>query len=245
MVSSRYHTPIPTIACFNQATTPLGVDFDALIAAMQKFVDDHLAPVWATPAKLVKSSGFRKGAWAMVFMDSCSDATIEGYHDLTPEGLPMARVFVKNILKQKDQVSVAASHELAEMLVDPLANLYSDGPKKRLYDYEVADPVEECFFKVDGIPMSDFVYPAYFESFHKKGSTPIDHMGNLTRPFTLHKGGYQGYWSSGKERTEWGSKAKRVRFQQEDREGHRSEVRHKPTKKLSAWPRHWPGRPAS
>ena len=40
---------VPTIACFNRAKTPLGVDLDALIAAMQVFVDHHVAPVWATP----------------------------------------------------------------------------------------------------------------------------------------------------------------------------------------------------
>mgnify|MGYP001014135987 CR=1 FL=1 len=44
---------VPTIACFNRATTPLGVDFDKLIAAMQRYVDEHVAPVWGTPAKLV------------------------------------------------------------------------------------------------------------------------------------------------------------------------------------------------
>jgi hypothetical protein len=140
----------------------------------------------------------------------------------------MSKVFVKNILDQKDQVSVAASHELAEMLVDPSANLYSTGPKKnRLYDYEVADPVEELFFEVDGIAMTNFVYPTYFETFHKRGSVRFDHMAKLKRPFALHKGGYQSYWSGGKERTIWGSKAKKVRFQQEDRRGHRSAVRHR------------------
>jgi len=58
---------ISTIACFNKATVALGVNFDALIAAMQVFVDKHVAPVWGTPAKLIKSKGFVKGAWAMVF----------------------------------------------------------------------------------------------------------------------------------------------------------------------------------
>jgi hypothetical protein len=53
----------PTIACFNKATIALGVDFDALIAAMQIFVDEHVAPVWGTPAKLIKSTDFVKGAW--------------------------------------------------------------------------------------------------------------------------------------------------------------------------------------
>ncbi len=231
------HSPVPTIACFNLAKTPLGVDYGALIAAMQKFVDAHFAPVWATPAKLVKTRGFKKGAWAIVFHDTCRDATIEGYHDVTPEGLPMSRVFVENIVKQKDQVSVAASHELAEMLVDPLANFYTTGPRaNRLYDYEVADPVEELFFPVDGIAMSDFVYPAYFETFHKPRSTRFDHMETLKRPFELDKGGYQSFWAEGKERTAWGSRAKRARFQQEDRHGHRSEVRHKPTRKVSIAP---------
>ncbi len=229
---------VPTIACFNNAKTALGVEFDALIAAMQKFVDEHFAPVWGTPAKLVKSTGFLKGAWAMVFLDSAHDAQLEGYHDVTPEGLPMAKVFVRTTLKQKDKVTVAASHELAEMLVDPGTNLYSAGPRKnRLYDYEVADPVEELYFEIDGIPMTDFVYPSYFETFHKKGSTHFDHMGKLKRPFDLHKGGYQSYWISGKEKTTWGSKAKKVRFQQEDRRGHRSTFRHKAEKKLSK--AHW------
>src|ERR1051326_8482331 len=59
----------PTIACFNKATTPLGVDLDALISAMQAFVDNYVAPVWATPAKLVKSTGYIKNAWAIVFLD--------------------------------------------------------------------------------------------------------------------------------------------------------------------------------
>ena len=57
-----YQNRVPRIACFNQAKTPMGVDFDALIAAMQKFVDEHFAPVWGTPAELVKSNGFLKGA---------------------------------------------------------------------------------------------------------------------------------------------------------------------------------------
>lgn len=81
--------------------------------------------------------------------------------------------------------------------------------------------------------MTDFVYPAYFETFHKKASTRFDHMEKLQRPFDLHKGGYQSYWVSGKEKTEWGSKTKEVRFKQEDRRGHRSSFRHKAKRKLS------------
>src|SRR5712691_10419831 len=77
---------VPTIACFNKAATPLGVDFDALIAAMQ---------AWGTPAKLVKSKGYVKGAWAVVFLDNADQPGALAYHDLSPDGLPQSKVFVK------------------------------------------------------------------------------------------------------------------------------------------------------
>src|SRR6266700_3332320 len=79
---------IPTIACFNKAKTSLGVDFDTLISAMQAYVTDHVAPVWGTPAKLVKSKNYIKGAWAMTLLDDADERYALAYHDLTPEGLP-------------------------------------------------------------------------------------------------------------------------------------------------------------
>src|SRR5260370_117673 len=140
---------VPTIACFNQASTPLGVDLDALIAAMQTFVDHYVAPVRATPAKLVKSKGFLKGAWAMVFLDDADTAGALAYHDLTPDGLPESKVFVKTTLDNHDLASVSASHELVEMLVDPAINMMTTGPDaKVIYAYESADPVEQLSFKV-------------------------------------------------------------------------------------------------
>ncbi len=31
--------------------------------------------------------------------------------------------------------------------------------------------------------MTDFVYPAYFEAFHKAGSVPFDHLKKVKKPF--------------------------------------------------------------
>src|SRR6266478_3738162 len=151
----------PTIACFNKAITALGVDLDALISSMQKFVDASVVPVWGTPATLVKSTGYVKGQWAMVFLDNADQPGALAYHDLTPDGLPQAKVFVKTTLANNDLVSVSASHELVEMLVDPAINLMTTGPDpKIIYAYESADPVEQLSFMVDNIEMTDFVYPA-------------------------------------------------------------------------------------
>ena len=217
---------VPTIACFNKATVALGVDFDALIAAMRVFVDKHVAPVWGTPAKLIKSNGFVKGAWAMVFLDNADQPGALAYHDLTPDGLPQSKVFVKTTLKNNDLVSVSASHELVEMLVDPAINLMTTGPDLKLaYAYESADPVEALSFPVNGIPMTDFVYPAYFESFHKPGSVQFDRLKKVTKPFQILSGGYQIIFKNGKWSQVFGSASKKKRFELEDRRGHRSQQR--------------------
>ncbi|HTP46448.1 MAG TPA: hypothetical protein VMQ50_05965 [Casimicrobiaceae bacterium] len=217
---------MPRIACFNKAKTPLGVDLDALIAAMQAFVDQDVAPVWGTPAKLVKSSDFLAGKWAMVFLDDADQPGALAYHDLTPDGLPLAKVFVKTTIANRGLVSVSASHELVEMLVDPAINLLTTGPDPKLvYAYESADPVEELSYPVRGIPMTDFVYPSYFEAFHKPDSVQFDRLKKVSKPFQILSGGYQIIFKNGKWTQIYGSAAKKKRFAREDRRGHRSEQR--------------------
>ena len=209
---------VPTIACFNKATPALGVNFDALIVAMQAFVDQQVVPVWGTPAKLIKSTGFVKGAWAMVFLDNADQPGALAYHDLTPDGLPESKVFVKTTVDNGDLVSVSASHELVEMLVDPAINMMTTGPNPKIvYAYESADPVEALSFNVNGIPMTDFVYPAYFEAFHKAGSVQFDRLKKVNKPFQILSGGYQIIFKNGKWTQVFGSASKKKSFAREDR----------------------------
>jgi hypothetical protein len=214
---------IPKIAVFNKATTPLGVNLDALIAAMQEYIDKFIVPVWATPAKLVKTTGFVPGCWAIVFLDNADVPGALAYHELTPDGFPLSKVFVRTTLANGDLVSVSASHELVEMLVDPAINLMSTGPdEKAVYAYESADPVEAFTFKVKGIPMSDFVYPSYFEEFRKPNSVKFDQMNKVKRPFQILAGGYQIIFKNGKWSNIFASQAKELAFHREDRRMHRS-----------------------
>ena len=219
---------IPDIAVFNQATAPLGVDLDRLVAALQKFVTECVAPVWGTPARLARTTGFKKGAWALVFLDTADQANALAYHELTPDGFPFSKVFVKTIAEAGASLTVATSHELVEMLVDPAINLLSLGPDpKAAYAYESADPVEadSLAFTVGGFPMTDFVYPSYFESFRKPKSTKFDHRGKVTRPFEILPGGYQLIFKNGKWSQLTATKAKARALAREDRRQHRSEVR--------------------
>ena len=112
------------------------------------------------------------------------------------------------------------------MKADPAINLMTTGPNpRRMYAYEAADPVEGKTFPVRGIPMSDFVYPAYFEAFRKPRSTRFDHLGRIRKPFEILPDGYQIVFEKGRWSEKYGSKTKQKAFAKEDRRGHRSETR--------------------
>jgi hypothetical protein len=217
---------VPRIACLNLAETPLCVDLDRLIRALQKFVDHCLAPVWGTPAKLVKVNKVPRGAWVLVFLESADPrhAKALGYHKPFFNGHPIAKVFVKSTHANKEEISLVASHELAEMLVDPAGNLWCAGRNNVVYACEICDAVEEeKGFKIDGLAMSDFVYPAYYHAFRKRNSVQFDHLKRVTRPFQVLPGGYAKARKGGKVLTIFGSKAKKRRFLKEDRRQHRTE----------------------
>jgi hypothetical protein len=73
--------------------------------------------------------------------------------------------------------------------------------------------------------MSNFVHPSWFEPFKHPRGTKFDHLGLLTKPFSMTKGGYVIVKKKGKVTEVFGSKAKEKRFAREDRVGHRSEYR--------------------
>jgi hypothetical protein len=141
------------------------------------------------------------GHWWLVVLDDSDQAGALGYHDTTPEGLPLGKVFAKSDQQFGMQWSVTASHELLEMLGDPAINLtalsmtafdISQNVVGRLYAYEVCDACEADAdgYDIDGVLVSDFVYPAWFESFRTTGSTQFDQHLRITDPFQLLPGGY-------------------------------------------------------
>jgi len=213
------------IACINKATVDLGVPFAKLTATLQKCYDRHFLPVWGYPVKLYNTRKPGRTDWQFIYLDDAEMADAEGDHDLAKNGVPYSKVFVKTTLKDKELVSVVASHELFEMVIDPIANLWAQAKSGTQYAYEMCDPVEEDTFLVDGLQMSNFVYPAWFEPFKHPRGTKFDHLGLLKKPFSLTKGGYVVTKKKRKVKEVFASRAKERRFRQEDRRGHRSEYR--------------------
>lgn len=214
-----------TIACVNKATVDLGVPFDKLTAALQKCYDQHFLPVWGYPVKLYNTKVPKPSDWQFIYFDDADEAGALGYHDLTKDGQPVSKIFVKTTLEDHQLVSVTAAHELFEMVIDPIANLWAEATDGTEYAYEMCDPVEEDTFLVDGIQMSNFLHPSWFEPFKHPPNTKFDHLGLLKKPFSMTKGGYVIVKKKGKVSEVFASKAKERRFAHENRLGHRSEHR--------------------
>jgi hypothetical protein len=213
------------IACTNQATVDLGAPIEALTAALQKCYDTYFLPAWGYPVRLYVTDKPALTDWRFVYLDDADVAKALGYHDLTTEGQPISKVFAKTTIADGQAVSSVACHELFEMVLDPLANIWAQDDKGVLWAYEACDAVEDDTFLVDGLKMSNFILPAYFEVFNHPPGTKFDFLGKLTAPFTLDKGGYSIVMQNGKVRNIYGSTAKQRRFRREDRRLHRSEYR--------------------
>jgi hypothetical protein len=82
------------------------------------------------------------------------------------------------------------------MLGDPLIGLLmEDARTKREYAYENCDAVEAdaLGYEVDGVLLSDFVYPAFFNQYQEGKAAKLDHGGHVKEPFEILEGGYLSY----------------------------------------------------
>ena len=196
------------IEIVNESTVIEDGELAKAVAAVQTQVHRDFAPVWGVDADL---SFVRKGRkpgpgrwWAGVFDDSDRAGAL-GYHDLTSGGLPLGKVFAKSDVQSDSSWTNDISHEVLEMLGDPDINLtaYREVEGKTLfYAYEVCDPCEDDAdgYLIDGVLVSDFVFPAWFEGFRKEGSTQFDFRKHINRPFQLLPNGYIGVFDPSSHR---------------------------------------------
>jgi hypothetical protein len=194
-----------SVAVFTRATVAEASDsaVQPMAAAVQKQIQRDFAAAWNVTADLVffpASQAVPKDMWQIGIFDNADQAGALGYHDVTRDGFPLGKVFARTTLVDGGKISVTLSHEVLEMLADPDINLtaFVEAPSGggRLYAYEVCDAVEADVlgYDIDGVTVSDFVTPAWFQSFRKKGSTDFSFRKHVNHPFALAEGGYIGYY---------------------------------------------------
>jgi len=158
-------------------------------AALQQQVDNHLAPAWNVRADIsVLAAGavVPPDTLPLNIVDSLTGQA--GVHTDYRGQLSAEAV-------NDDQLSITLSHELLEMLVDPLgtrviqaADLdpYSGGQQVQ-YLVEVCDPCAVYTYDIDGVPVSDFVLPSFYDP---DTTGEVDFAGFLARPLTVPLGCY-------------------------------------------------------
>jgi hypothetical protein len=176
------------IAIVNQSTVITDADALAATKALQIQVSKDFGPHWGIHAHLTfypKGHKVPAKTSQLIILDTSDDASALGYHDLTADGYPLGKSFAKSDLDGGYSWTVTLSHELLEMLADPSINMVveADDPRGNtiFYAYEVCDAVEadDDGYEIQGIKVSNFVLPAYFETFHKPG-TQYDFRNLLT-----------------------------------------------------------------
>jgi len=186
------------IAVINESTAISDDAVNNMIAAFGSQWNDDLDPVWGVGEAeftfVPKGTQPAAGTWWVVFLDDSDQANALAYHDLTNEGLPISKVFVKTILADKGSVSVGATHEICEMAVDPWLNSAYQDPQGVFWAGEVCDPVEDdqYGYEINGVLVTDFVTPNWFG--HQFAGDVIDFKMHAETPFEVLTGGYAQKW---------------------------------------------------
>jgi hypothetical protein len=152
-----------------------------IAAALQQQVDNDLAPAWGVRADIsVPAPGdtIPPDALPVNIVDSLPKAG--GVH-LNNKGQPYAEAV------NGSDLSIAISHEVLEMLVDPWGNRFTRGPdmdpdfsgREVFYLVEVGDPCEVTSYPIDGVQVSDFALPSFYDP---NGVFPFDRCKTLTGP---------------------------------------------------------------
>src|ERR1700730_9576644 len=185
---------MPQIAVINESTASTDADVQKMLPAFAQQWNNDLAPVWgvdpATFNFIPKNQMPAAGSWGLVFLDNSDQANALAYHDLTNDGLPISKVFVKTLQADNASLSVGATHELCEMAVDPWLNSAYQDPKGVFWAGEVCDPVEsdQYGYQIGGVLVTDFITPNWYAPEH--AGKNIDFKNHANAAFAVLPGGY-------------------------------------------------------
>ncbi len=186
---------VPRIAVVNQSTMLSNDHVGSWVPALQRQLTRDFAPIWGVDGVVISigASQVQPFHWVLGVFDSADQANALGYHDLTPQGKPVMKVFVKESIAAGVEPSSVASHEMLETGADPflesVAVLDNGDGTGTVYPIEVADPVEGDRYQIYGIWVSNFVTPWWFGGQRPAGAK-YDFMGKLSGPLMMTAGGY-------------------------------------------------------
>ena len=207
---------VETVYVVNHATHYISDrEIKADIPAWELAANRDFAPIWHTPQVRIVFKGREKppaGAIVAVFK---SNGPIQGalaFHEVV-RGNPAIVVYAGTGRYYGFDNSVSFTHELFEMLDDhPAGTIANQGwpypymyvgeqqirmTKGTVWSQEVSDAVEAYDYKLNGVRISDFVTPNWYNDHVAitRGGF-YDFLGVVQQPFSVVRGGYACFWTT-------------------------------------------------
>ncbi len=181
---------LPVIAITNASTCLTDAQVEAAVPALQRQVSLDFRAYWDLDCQLIllpKNDALTSGWWQISVVDNPDQAGALGYHELTSHGTPLGKVFAGLDIQCGGSWTVTLSHELLEMLAAPWINWCAQGSDGKVYALEVCDAVEadELGYQIDGVLVSDFITPAWFEPTQ---ADRVDFKQRISKPLQLAAG---------------------------------------------------------
>jgi hypothetical protein len=152
--------------------------------------DYHPVVLFGDPEELMSQLEFAIGGqYAAELLDDFERDRLSGLHLNAFTRQPFA------LVAASDTWSVTLSHEVLEMLADPFGNRLIaaahplDRRQRVKYLLEVCDPCQAMWYPVNGVPVSDFYTPRYFDPVGVDRSR-YSFTGELEYPLQILDGGY-------------------------------------------------------
>jgi hypothetical protein len=156
-------------------------------------VTRDFGPIWdvtGTVDAFARLEDVPLGYWPVIIMDDIQEPGAAGVHK-DKDHQPFS------LVQFSDSWQLTTSHETLEMLADPFGNrlIAGDSPKtdqgRVEFLVEVCDPSEgaEFGYSVNGIVLSDFYTPNYFDPVQSAG-VRYSYTGAITEPRQVLRGGY-------------------------------------------------------
>lgn len=193
--------PAFRLALINEANLA-AEEVSAATAAFAEFLS-MVAAFWpeTSGSSIRVTSQPEAGEAQVILAPNTTQANTMGYHQTTPSGDPVGIVELDACRLYSWPWTVAASHEIAELLINPqLARFVTIGG--RTYGTEICDPVTSDQWMIGGIAVSNFTTPEFWNPSSPQGSR-FDYLGNAEAPIPTipHRG-----WMEWQEGSAWTSR---------------------------------------
>lgn len=192
---------MPVIQIINRTRRVRDARWQHMLPALQAQITHDFQPKWGIGGTLTFVGRKQKpdpALWKLWLMDTSPEPGALGFHE-DDTGVPEGKVFVEDDLRYGAEITVTVSHELLEMLADPLATKMTKTVGGISYAIEACDPVEADSdgYLIGDVRVSDFVTPFYFGLPNADGSKIFDQRTLLNKPVpAMRPGGYQ-LWFNG------------------------------------------------